>query len=78
MTAKEFDNRHAKKRQALKKAIRQIENEWANKPKPTPEPRSRLSPEAQAHEDFCEDMRAIGDASGTPWGGGWGELKNVC
>jgi len=77
MTAKEFDRRHAKKVRAIDKAIRQLEEDAKRCPAFASVARSRLSPEAQAHEDFCEDMRAIGDASGTPWGGGWGELKNV-
>jgi hypothetical protein len=77
MTAKEFDRRHAKKVRAIDEAIRQLEEDAKRNPPPKTVPRQRLSPEAQAHKDFCDDMQAIGDASGIPWGGGWSDLKNV-
>ena len=69
MNRKEFDRLHAKKVRAIDKAIRQIEAQAKRNPTTPTASRARLSPEAQAHEDFCEDMRAIGDASGNPWGG---------
>ena len=32
----------------------------------------RLTPDEQSHYDYCEDMRSIGDITGTAWGGNFG------
>jgi len=32
----------------------------------------RLTADEQSHKDYCEDMQAIGDETGTAWGGNFG------
>lgn len=32
----------------------------------------RLTPDEISHHDYCEDMRLIGDETGTAWGGNFG------
>jgi hypothetical protein len=70
-------NTDENKKRLIQLAIEELEREWANKPKYKPEPRKRLSPEDQAHYDYCEDMAAIGEETGTPWGGARGKIKDI-
>lgn len=64
---------YSQKVRALNKAIKAIEKEFAHKQLP-PAPAKRRAlletdPNGLAHLEFCEDMTAIGDSTGTPWGG---------
>lgn len=52
-------------------AIEAIIQREKTRPRIIQEPirKRRPTPDEQAHKEYCEDMAAIGEATGTPWGG---------
>lgn len=55
-------------------AIEALIEREKNRPRIIQEPicKRRPTPDEQSHYDYCEDMRSIGDITGTAWGGNFG------
>jgi hypothetical protein len=65
---------YKQKLKAIDKAIAAMKRELErNPPKKVTLPKRLRNPNEIAHDEFCEDMKAIGEATGTPWGGHFGE-----
>lgn len=65
---------YEKKLRALNRAIKELQKQFPKKPLEIHPPKNRgmieSDPNGLAHLEFCEDMKAIGDFNGNPWGGG--------
>ena len=63
---------HEQKKKALDRAIKEMQRQFKVKPNvkfSRHNHRFESDPNGLAHDEYCEDMKAIGEYSGNPWGG---------
>jgi hypothetical protein len=66
-----MDTKTKRKMRYLEQAIAELQRQSFRDPvrKFSAKQMLEIDPNKLMHNEFCEDMHAIGDASGTPWGG---------